>query len=140
MKKKSKILYVIVVGCGKMGSIIANYASSEGHNVVVIDKNEKAFDMLSPEFSGFTILGDATEVENLKAAKVDRADVLFSLTTDDNTNFMISMVAKRVFGVKRVVSRVYDPDNLPIFQEFGIDAICPILLMVESLKGLLLGE
>lgn len=140
MKKKSKILYVIVVGCGKMGSIIANYASSEGHNVVVVDKNEKAFDMLSPEFSGFTILGDATEVENLKAAKVDRADVLFSLTTDDNTNFMISMVAKRVFGVKRVVSRVYDPDNLPIFQEFGIDAICPILLMVESLKGLLLGE
>ena len=140
MKKKTKILYVIVVGCGKMGSIIANYASSEGHNVVVIDKDEKAFDMLSPEFSGFTILGDATEVENLKAAKVDKADVLFSLTTDDNTNFMISMVAKHVFGVKRVVSRVYDPDNLPVFQEFGIDAICPILLMVESLKGLLLGE
>ncbi|HDG61937.1 MAG TPA: TrkA family potassium uptake protein, partial [Thermotoga sp.] len=55
MKKKTKILYVIVVGCGKMGSIIANYASSEGHNVVVIDKDEKAFDMLSPEFSGFTI-------------------------------------------------------------------------------------
>lgn len=55
-------------------------------------------------------------MENLKAAKVDRADVLFSLTTDDNTNFMISMVAKHVFGVKRVVSRVYDPTIFPFFK------------------------
>ncbi len=139
MKDKKKILYVIIVGCGKMGSIVANYASSEGHNVVVIDKDERSFELLSPEFSGFTIVGDATEVENLKLAKVERADMVLALTTDDNTNFMVSMIAKYVFGVRKVVSRVYDPENLQLFLDFGIDAVSPILLMAEALRGFFIG-
>ncbi|MCD6449076.1 MAG: TrkA family potassium uptake protein [Thermotogaceae bacterium] len=121
-----------------MGSIVANYASSEGHNVVIIDKNEKAFELLSPEFSGFTVHGDATEVENLKAAKIEKADVFLALTNNDNVNFMVSMIAKRVFGVRKVIARVYDPDNFELFQEFDINAISPILLMSEALKGVLI--
>ncbi len=140
LKKKSGSLYVIIVGCGKMGSIVANDASKEGHNVVVIDKNEKAFDNLSPEFSGFTIQGDATEVENLKAAKIENADILLALTNDDNTNFMVSMIAKKVYGVERVIARVYDPENFELFRQFEINAISPILLMTEALKGLLIKE
>ncbi len=140
MKDKKKILYVIIVGCGKMGSIVANYASAEGHNVVVIDKDERSFELLSPEFSGFTIVGDATEVENLKLAKVERADILLALTTDDNTNFMISMIAKYVFGIGKVVARVYDPENLQLFLDFGIDAVSPILLMAEALRGFFIAD
>jgi len=121
-----------------MGSIVANYASAEGHNVVIIDKNNKAFELLSPEFSGFTIHGDATEVENLKAAKIEKADVFLALTNNDNINFMASMIAKKVFGVRRVIARVYDPDNFELFREFGINAISPILLMSEALKGVLI--
>ncbi len=140
MKDKKKILYVIIVGCGKMGSIVANYASAEGHNVVVIDKDERSFELLSPEFSGFTIVGDATEVENLKLAKVERADILLALTTDDNTNFMVSMIAKYVFGIGKVVARVYDPENLQLFLDFGIDAVSPILLMAEALRGFFIAD
>ncbi len=136
-REKKKSLYVVIVGCGRMGSIVANYASTEGHNVVVIDKDEKAFELLSPEFSGFTILGDATEVENLVAAKAERADVFLALTSDDNTNFMVSMIAKNYFGVKRVMARVYEPENYDLFRELGIDAVSPILLMSEALKGIL---
>ena len=137
---KKDSLYVIIVGCGRMGSIVANYASSEGHNVVIIDKDDKAFEHLSPEFSGFTIHGDATEVENLKDAKIERADVFLALTDDDNINFMVSMIAKKVFGVRKVIARVYDPDNFELFKEFGINAISPILLMGEALKGVLISQ
>jgi trk system potassium uptake protein TrkA len=138
LRKKKKSLYVIIVGCGKMGSIVANYASSEGHSVVVIDRDESAFEHLSPDFSGFTIHGDATEVENLKAAKAENADVFLALTNDDNTNFMVSMIAKYVFGIKKVVARVYDPDNYELFRDFEIHSISPILLMAEALKGVLI--
>jgi len=137
-KKKKKSLYVIIVGCGRMGSIVANYASADGHNVVIIDKDEKSFELLSPDFSGFTIHGDATEVENLKAAKAENADVLLALTNDDNTNFMVSMIAKYVFGVRKVVARVYDPDNYQLFNDFEIHSISPILLMAEALRGVLI--
>ncbi len=123
-----------------MGSILANYTSSEGHNVVVIDKDERAFEHLSPEFSGFTILGDATEVENLETAKTGRADVFFALTNNDNTNFMVSMIAKNHFGVRRVIARVYDPENYKLFQDLGINAVSPILLMAEALKGIIFAE
>lgn len=140
MRKRKKSLYVIIVGCGRMGSIVANYASAEGHSVVVIDKDEKAFELLSPDFSGFTIHGDATEVENLKAAKAESADVFLALTNDDNTNFMAAMIAKYVFGIKKVVARVYDPDNYQLFQDFEIHSISPILLMAEALKGVLIPE
>jgi len=140
LKGKKKSLYVIIVGCGRMGSIVANYASAEGHSVVVIDKDEKSFELLSPDFSGFTIHGDATEVENLKLAKAENADVFLALTNDDNTNFMVSMIAKYVFGIKKVVARVYDPDNMQLFEDFEIHSISPILLMAEALKGMLLVE
>ncbi|WP_041083851.1 potassium channel family protein [Thermotoga profunda] len=133
MKKKAEGLYIIVVGCGKIGSIVASYMSASGNNVVVIDNREAAFDNLSEEFTGFKILGDATEIVHLRETKIERANVVLALTGDDNTNFMVSTVAKQYFGVKEVIARVNDPDNEDIFREFDIEVVSPTALVAEKI-------
>ncbi|RKX36551.1 MAG: TrkA family potassium uptake protein [Thermotogae bacterium] len=139
-KKRTEGLYIVIVGCGRIGSIIASRASSAGTNVVILDKDDNAFEALASDFTGFTITGDATELEYLKEAKTDRANILLALTAEDNTNFMVATVAKYYFGVNKVVARVNEPENEEIFKEFGITIISPTMLMVEQIKSFLSSE
>ncbi len=131
---KKKEYYIVIIGCGRLGSRIAGFLSVQGHSVVVVDKDENSLQDLSYEFSGFSVLGEATELDTLKSAKLDKADIALVLTPDDNTNIMIALVAKEYFSTPRVIARVYDPNNLEIFSRFGIEIICPTLLAVDSVK------
>ncbi|HHF08144.1 MAG: TrkA family potassium uptake protein [Thermotogae bacterium] len=136
-KKKSKGLYIVIFGCGRLGSGIANWLSSKGNSVVVVDRREEAFSSLSFEFTGFTIIGDATELDTLETAKVEKADVVLALTPDDNTNIMTALISKEYFEVPRVIARVYDPNNIDMFSEFGVEIICPTLLAVKEIQNTL---
>jgi trk system potassium uptake protein len=124
--------YIVIVGCGRLGGVLANNLSAAGHSLVVIDRREIAFDKLSAEFSGFRILGDAIEMEVLQQARIDRANILFATTTEDNVNLMVAQVAREVFNVSRVVARVYDPAREAMYREFGIDTISPTKLSASA--------
>ena len=54
-----KSIYIAIIGCGRLGSILASDLSQQGHEVVVIDRDKSAFARLSEEFSGFSLVGDA---------------------------------------------------------------------------------
>ena len=91
--------YIVVVGCGRLGSILASRLSSQGNNVVVIDPYESSFNNLSSDFSGFQITGDASEIEILRSAKADKADCLLAVTDKDNINLMVAQVAKNILQI-----------------------------------------
>ncbi len=118
-------LYIVIVGCGRLGSHLANQFSRDGHSVVVIDKVETTLEDLSSDFSGFRIVGDATHVSVLREAKVKDADVLIATTHFDNVNLMVAQVARRLFDVPRVLARVFDPKREAIYASLGIDTVCP---------------
>jgi trk system potassium uptake protein TrkA len=118
-------LYIIIVGCGRLGSYLANNLSGSGHSVVVIDKEETAFDSLSSAYSGFRITGDATEFDVLKQVKMDKADLVIATTQEDNLNLMIAQIAKNLFNVPKVMARVLDPNREKIYRDFDIETICP---------------
>jgi len=124
-------LYVVIVGCGRLGAYVASHLSRAGHSVVVIDRNEAAFDDLSTDFSGFRVEGDATQVAVLKEAKLNRADVLFAATHEDNVNLMVAQVARKVFHVPHVLARVFDPRREEVFARLEIDTICPTSVAAE---------
>ena len=124
--KNSK--YIVVVGCGRLGSLLANRLSRDGNSVVVIDRVETVLDDLSPDFSGFRINGDATHMAVLKAAKLKNADVLIATTSEDNVNLMVAQVAQKVFRVPHVLARVFDPRREEIYAQLGIETICPTSL------------
>jgi trk system potassium uptake protein len=124
-------LYIVIVGCGRLGSHLANQLSRVGHSVVVIDSNEETFDDLSPDFSGFRIVGDATQIAVLKEAKLKQADVFFATTHDDNTNLMVAQIACKLFNVAHVLARVFDPRREEVYDQLGIETICPTSVAAE---------
>lgn len=124
--------YVIIVGYGRLGSLLAGRLSSLGSSVVVIDQTETAFDKLALEFSGFKITGDAAELDVLRQAKIDKADCLLAVTNQDNLNLMVAQVAKTIFHVPKVMARVYDPAREAVYSQFGIETISPTRLSADA--------
>ncbi|MFW5748831.1 MAG: potassium channel family protein [Chloroflexota bacterium] len=124
--------YIVVVGSGRLGATLANRLSARGHQLVVIDRAERKFDNLSTEFSGFKIVGDASELSVLRRAHLEKADHLFAVTTEDNINLMVAQIARQVFNVPHVVARVFDPAREAIYGEFGVDTISPTKLSAEA--------
>lgn len=117
--------YIVIVGCGRLGSHLANQLSRDGNSVVVIDRDEATFNDLSSDFSGFRIEGDATQRAVLQEAKLKKADILIATTHEDNVNLMVAQVALKIFGVPHVLARVFDPKREEVYAQLGVDTICP---------------
>jgi trk system potassium uptake protein TrkA len=124
-------LYIVIVGCGRLGSGLANQLSRIGHSVVVIDLDELTFQDLSSDFSGFRIVGDATQLAVLKQAKLKDADIFFAMTHEDNVNLMVAQVARKLFNVPQVLARVFDPRREQVYNQLGIETICPTSVAAE---------
>ncbi|MBN1471764.1 MAG: TrkA family potassium uptake protein [Syntrophaceae bacterium] len=134
MVRRNKSLYhIVIIGCGRLGSHLANRLSAKGHSLIVIDNNPHAFDNLSAEFSGFRIEGDAAEFGIINKAKTSQADIFIASTSDDNINLMVAQVARKIFNVPHVIARVVDPKKQTTFQEMGVETICPTFIAVEVL-------
>lgn len=128
-----KTKYIVIIGCGRLGSLLANRLSGLTHQVVVIDSEPAKFDALSSgEFTGFRIIGDAVELETLREANIEKADCLLAVTNDDNVNLMVAQIAKNLFQVEKVVARVYDPAREAIYRKFGIEIVSPTLLSADA--------
>lgn len=123
---------VIVVGCGRVGSQLANMLSDNGSNVCVIDRNVDAFANLGRNFNGSTIQGVGFDEETLLKAGVDECDVLAAVTQLDNTNLMCAEVASRLFDVPHVIARLYNPDHERAYMQLGIDYVCGTSLVAED--------
>jgi trk system potassium uptake protein TrkA len=127
-------MYVIIVGCGRVGAELAKLLSNEGHDVVVIDKNPVAFNRLGGAFNGVTLAGSGFDPDLLKEAGIEKADVFCSLTNGDNTNLVSAQVAKKIFAVPKVIARVYDPERAQIYQSLGLDIISGTVLFAAMLR------
>ena len=117
--------FVIVVGCGRLGSRIANFLSRGGKSVVILDRDESRFQSLALGFSGFKIQGDAARISVLRQAKIEKADIIICTTHDDNVNLFVAQVAKKIFEVPVVLARVYDPQKEELYSKIGIRTVCP---------------
>lgn len=128
-------LFIVVVGCGRLGSLLANGLSGRGHSVVVVDRRPEAFDDLNSEFSGFKVVGDAVESETLRKARAADADCLIAAAEEDNVNLMVAQVAKEVFQVHRVMARVAEPARELAYRQFNIETVSPTSLAGEYVLG-----
>jgi len=114
---------VIVVGCGRAGAELALQLQQDGHDVVVVDKDPKAFYRLGAGFKGKTVEGIGFDRDVLVRAGIERADALATFTAGDNTNVITARVARNVFRVPKVVARLYDPRRAEIYQRLGLQTV-----------------
>jgi len=140
MKSRENDEYIVIIGCGRLGSHLASLLSQERKSVVVIDKDQHSFHRLSDEFSGFTIEADALEEETLLEAKIDKADVVVTTTNDDNTNIMIAQIAKTIYNVPKVIARLFEPSRQRVYEELDIQTICPTILSAIEFKNIIVGK
>jgi len=126
---------VIIVGCGRVGSGLANALSAERHEVVIIDRSPLSFGRLSRDFSGRMLMGVGFDREILQKADIEGADALAATT--DSDNIVVAVTAKETFKVPHVVARIYDPQAAEIYRREGIPTVTPTLMAANSMKTMI---
>ncbi|HKP53696.1 MAG TPA: TrkA family potassium uptake protein [Chloroflexia bacterium] len=129
---------IVILGSGRVGARLAQLMEAEGHDVNIIDGDKASFDRLPDSFKGRAILGTGIDVDVLKSAGIESADAFAAVTNFDNTNIMACQVAKEIFGVKKVLARIYDPGREQLYHELGLETICPTTLISTTSRDILL--
>lgn len=129
--------YIIIVGCGRLGASLAMELTEKGIGVLVIDKDPKSFQRLSSSYGGLTMEADATDMEILVEAEIEKATAIVSVTNRDNVNIMVAQMAREWFHKERVICRLYDPERACIYKELEIDTICPSTLSAREAEKLI---
>jgi trk system potassium uptake protein TrkA len=117
------------MGCGRVGARVAGVLDKNGHQVTVIDTVSRAFRRLPTDFSGQTIIGTGIDEDTLKAAGIEEASAFVAATNGDNRNIMASQVVQKIFGVPKVVCRIYDPVREETYRRLGLSTVCPTTLI-----------
>lgn len=123
--------FIIVIGCGRFGGSIAGILSGAGNDIVVVDREKDSFRKLPAVFSGFTIEGDACDESVLREAGIERADVVIVCTENDNVNVMVCQIASKIFDIKDVFVRLYDPDKEAALEGVNVVKIYPVKLSLN---------
>jgi trk system potassium uptake protein TrkA len=125
---------VIILGCGRVGALLARELDKEGHAVTIVDRNQDSFNRLGHEYSGSMILGTGIDEDVLRRAGIEKADVFIAVTNGDNTNAMSAQIAKSIFHVPKVVARLYDPVRQETYRTLGLETVSPTLIGAEKIK------
>ena len=119
-------MHVVVVGCGRVGRSLAHHLVEAGHSVCVIDRNASALQHLGESFAGRTLVGVGFDRDVLTEAGTDSSCAVAAVTSGDNSNILIARVAREVFGVERVVARIYDPKRATVYERLGIPTVASV--------------
>jgi len=123
----------VIMGCGRVGSGLANDLEAAGHSVSVIDQNREAFRRLCPDFKGQTVAGVGFDRDILLEAGIEKADAFAAVSNGDNSNILAARVARETYGVERVVARIYDPARAEIYQRLGIPTVATVLWTTDQI-------
>lgn len=125
-------MFILIAGGGKIGLHLIRTLLAQGHEVALIERDQRVSLQVVQEFEEVVVMvGDATNPEMLRRADIARADVVVSVAGRDQDNYLISKLAKEVYGVKRTVARVNDPRNEELFRLAGVDFIISVTSMVS---------
>ena len=112
---------VIVVGAGKVGFYLAKTLLEHDHTPVVIEQNAELCRRAADRLGITVIQGDGSSAEVLGAAGAGEADAIVTATGADQVNLVACQTARRIYGVKRTLSRVNNPGNLAVMRQLGVD-------------------
>lgn len=134
-------MFVLIVGCGRVGSNVARSMLADGHTVSCLDQDPESHARLEvglesswEEAGGQFTVGTALETQALEEAGIAQADAFVAATNGDNTNIVIAQIAQRRYEVDTVIARILDPLRAEWYREQGLLTICPTKVAVEMLE------
>lgn len=129
---------IVIAGCGRVGSMLADRFSAEGHDVSVIDKDPGSFRRLSRNFKGTKVRGLVFDKAVLDKAGADRAEAFVAVTSGDNSNVVSATIARDIYRIPRVVARIFDPRRAEIYRRLGIPTISSVSWATNEIVSLVL--
>lgn len=111
----------IIIGGGKIGYNLFKTLKERGRQVTLIERDKEACMKISEDMNTDVIWGDGTDLEVLKDAGIEEAEVVVAVTGTDEENLVICQIAKLSFNSKRTIARVNNPKNTIMFKNLGID-------------------
>src|SRR5215216_8093658 len=138
--------FILIVGAGRVGSAVARSMLTAGHEVSILDEDPLSHERLDAgmdttweDAGGRFTVGHGLEIDALREAGIGEADVFIASTDGDNTNLTIAQIAKRGYGVDRVVARIMDPARAAWYAEQGLETICPTKIAIEQFTTVVAG-
>lgn len=124
-------MQIIIIGCGKVGSSLAAALIEQDQDVVIVD-SDPALILAADTLDCIKITGVPIDRDVLRQAGIETADVVCAVTQNDNINIMASQIAREIFGVKRIYTRVFNPSSRGVFNDLGLESICSTQLTVQA--------
>lgn len=118
-------MYIVIIGCGRMGSTLAKDLANEGHDIAIIDSDAERLNSLGSGFNGNKIKGVEYDSDILRMAGIEYANVFLAMTPADNINIAGAQIARDIFKVPRVIARISDPQKEFIYKKLNLETICP---------------
>jgi len=135
-------MFILIVGCGRVGSSVARAMLREGHEVSCLDEDPESHARLEvgldegwEDLGGQFTVGAGLETDALVAAGIEKADAFIASTDGDNTNIVISQIAQRRYGVPTVIARILDPLRAEWYERQGLHTVCPTRVAIDMLEG-----
>jgi trk system potassium uptake protein len=135
-------MHIVIAGAGDMGYHLAERLSFDNKDITLIDTERDVLDYVASKLDVMVIEGDATSIDVLQQANVQRASMVLAVTTSEKTNIVTAVLAKQL-GAKRVMARVrnhsyLNEENLPYFNNLGIDnLISPTMLCSREIYNMI---
>lgn len=126
-------MHVVVMGCGRVGSSLAQSLDALGHSVAVVDLDAASFRRLPATFGGHTVAGIGFDRDRLIEAGIERADAFAAVSSGDNSNIISARVARETFKVPKVIARIYDPRRAEIYQRLGIETVATVAWTAQQM-------
>lgn len=131
-------MYIIIVGAGRVGLNLASFLITDGHDVTIIESNDKLWGNAVHELDALVICGNGTDKKILEEANVSNADVFVAATGNDEVN-LLSCILIKDYNIKKVIARVSDPTHEKVFKDVGIDSVVsPELTAASYLEKLII--
>jgi len=131
---------IVIMGCGRTGSILALLMSQAGHQVTMIERSQDALLRLGKHHTCRIVLGDGLDEDTLRSAKLTKANAVIAGTQGDNTSLMVNQMVRELFGVQRVAAKVNDPVRAEAYRQHGIFTLTSGSLLAGYLRDWLLNQ
>ncbi|MGR4882378.1 potassium channel family protein [Streptomyces sp. LARHCF249] len=131
-------MHIVIMGCGRVGSALAQTLEQQGHTVAVVDQDPTAFRRLGAGFGGRRVTGVGFDQDTLREAGIEEAGAFAAVSSGDNSNIIAARVAREMFGVENVAARIYDPKRAEVYQRLGIPTVATVRWTADQMLRRLL--
>ncbi|KAF4406907.1 MULTISPECIES: TrkA family potassium uptake protein [Streptomyces] len=131
-------MHIVIMGCGRVGSALAQNLEQQGHTVAVVDQDPTAFRRLGSGFGGRRVTGVGFDQDTLREAGIEEAGAFAAVSSGDNSNIIAARVAREMFGVENVAARIYDPRRAEVYQRLGIPTVATVRWTADQMLRRLL--